>query len=174
LWQYLGLGSVAYILVLAFIIWIIVKPLKPKNWSYKNTLLFISLTSPPAILYAIPVERFTSLETAQTINVWFLAVVATWRVALLFNYLMNVAKLTGGTIVVAALLPLTLIVSALTALNLEHVVFQVMAGLEPADKSQNDSAYTVLVLITAASVVASPVLLLAYIYQIVERQKKTE
>jgi len=47
LWQYLGLGSVAYVFVLALIIWAILAPLRPKNWSYRNVLLFLTLTAPP-------------------------------------------------------------------------------------------------------------------------------
>ena len=41
LWQYWGLGSVIYIFVLAFILWLLIMPLKPNNWSYKNILLFV-------------------------------------------------------------------------------------------------------------------------------------
>lgn len=170
MWQYLGLGSVAYIFVLALILWLIILPLKPNNWSYKNVLLFVSLIAPPAVLYAIPVERFFSLETAQLANVWFLAVVATWRVALLFKYLRDVAGLSGFSVVVAALLPLTLIVVTLTVLNLEHVVFNIMAGLAEDEKSANDAAYSILVMITFFSALASPVLLLMYIAIVYKRR----
>ncbi len=162
LWQTLGLGSVVYVFFLALVLWGIIHPLKPQNWSYRGVLLFVTLTSPPALLYAIPVERVFSLQTAQTINVWFLAVVAAWRVVLLYLYLKRSAKLSGFTIFVACFLPLTLIVSALTALNLEHVVFRLMAGLEEHEKSANDAAYVILLLITYVSVMLSPVLLAAY------------
>jgi hypothetical protein len=162
LWQFIGLGSVIYIFILALILWLVILPLKPKNWSYKNVLLFVSLTAPPAVLYAIPVERFMSLESAQRANVWFLAIVATWRVALLLKYLNSVAGLSGLRVIVATLLPLTLIVTVLTVLNLEHVVFKLMAGLEEHEKSANDTAYTILVLITYFSVMASPILLAMY------------
>ena len=33
LWQYLGLGSVIYIVVLAFMLWAIIKPLGLRNWN---------------------------------------------------------------------------------------------------------------------------------------------
>lgn len=171
LWQYLGLGSVAYIFILSLILWIVILPLKPLNWSYKNVLLFVSLTAPPAILYAIPVERFMPLESAQLANVCFLAVVAIWRVALLLKYLKNVAGLSGLCVLVATLLPLTLIVSGLSALNLEHVVFKIMAGLEDHEKSANDGAYTILLLITYFSVLASPVLLSIYGWFIYKRHR---
>jgi len=171
LWQYLGLGSVIYIFIMAFILWLVILPLKPKNWQYKNILLFVSLTSLPAILYAIPVERFMSLESAQLANVWFLAVVAIWRVALLFKYLKSVANLSGLCVLVATLLPLTLIVVILTSLNLEHVVFKIMAGLEGNEKSANDNAYFFLMLITYFSVMASPVLLSLYGWFIYKRRQ---
>lgn len=172
LWQYLGLGSVAYIFIMAFILWLLILPLKPANWRYKNILLFVSLTSPPAILYAIPVERFMSLQSAQLANVWFLAVVAIWRVALLLKYLKSVARLSGLCVGVATLLPLTLIVAVLAALNLEHVVFKIMAGLEDHEKSANDGAYIILVIITYFSVMASPVLLSLYAWLIHKRRKQ--
>jgi hypothetical protein len=171
LWQYFGLGSVGYIFVLAGILWLLISPLKPENWTYKNVLLFVSLTSPPAILYAIPVERFMTLESAQQVNVWFLAIVAIWRVALLIRYLMKSAGLSGLCVLVAALLPITLIVTLLTALNLEHVVFRIMAGLKEEEKSANDAAYLVLAIITYFSILAAPILLSLYGWLIFKRRK---
>lgn len=172
LWQYLGLGSLAYVFILAFILWLLIKPLKPENWEYKTVLIFVGMTSPPAIFYAIPVERYFSLSTAQTMNVWFLLIVATWRVALLVVYLKRSARLTGATIAIAALLPLAIIVTSLTALNLEHVVFKIMAGLTEDEKSANDAAYTILWLITSISMMASPVLLISYLTMIYLKWRK--
>jgi len=172
LWQSVGLGSVAYVVFLAFILWAIIYPLKPHNWTYRNVLLFVTLTSPPALLYAIPVERFVALETAQTINVWFLAVVAAWRVVLLYLYLKRSARLSGFAIVVACFLPLTLIVAALAALNLEHVVFKLMAGLEEHERSANDAAYVILLVITYLSVMLSPLLLGCYAWMVYKRYRK--
>lgn len=172
LWQYLGLGSLAYIFLLSLVLWAIIKPLRPENWSYKGVLIFVGMTSPPALLYAIPIERYFTLNTASTINIWFLAIVAIWRVLLLFSYLKNAAKLGGFTIFVAVLLPLTIIVSLLTALNLEHVVFNIMAGLHTP--SANDASYSVLVVITFFSVLASPLLLLVYIGTIYTRRRRTK
>ncbi len=111
-----------------------------------------------------------TLKSAQTANVWFLVTVAVWRIALLLKYLKDVAGLSGICVFVATLLPLTLIVSGLTALNLEHVVFKVMAGLEEHEKSGNDNAYFVLVLITTFSVIASPILLSVYGWLIYKRK----
>lgn len=162
LWQTLGLGSLAYVFCLAAVLWLLLLPLKPKSWSYRNVLVFVTLTAPPAILYAIPVERFMSLGAAQSANAWFLAVVALWRVALLVWFLRQLAGLSGAAVLVATLLPLALIVVALTAFNLEHVVFELMAGIRPEDRSANDLSYNIVAVLAFFSVLAAPVLLVAY------------
>jgi len=162
LWQHLGLGSLAYVFILAYIIWSLLIPLRPAHWSYRRVLVFITLTSPPAIFYAIPVERFMPLGAAQAANALFLAGIATWRVALLVWFLRNSARLSGARIVVATLLPLTLIVVILTILNLEHVVFNIMAGIADDDQSPNDTSYGIVMLLAFFSVMATPFLLVAY------------
>ncbi len=162
-WQYLGLGSIVYVFVLAAILWIIVAPLRPKHWSYSNVLLFVTLTSPLALLYSIPVERFLSLELAANVNAWFLAVIASWRLALLFMFLNRVAGLRLIETIIAGLLPMTAIVCALTVLNLEHVVFDLMSGIREDAKSANDAAYEIVLGLGFFSLYAAPVLFLAYV-----------
>ena len=161
--QHLGIGSVIYILLLSLLLWLVIWPLKPRGWSYRQVLTFVSLTSPPAILYAIPVERFTALETARTLNVWFLAVVAMWRVALLVFYLRRHARLSPLSIAVAALLPITFIIATLTVLNLERAVFDLMGGLRGGGTA-NDSAYGILVGLTVLSMILFIPLLICYIF----------
>lgn len=162
LFQHLGLGSVVYVFVLAFIVWALLLPLRPRFWFYRNVLVFVTMTSPPALLYAVPVERFLPLDLAQSTNAIFLAFVAAWRVGLLVWFLRRVAGLTGVTVGVATLLPLSLILVTLTALNLEHVVFQLMAGNGPDAPSGNDVSYAVVAVLAYLSVLASPVLLVVY------------
>lgn len=169
--QYLGIGSIVYIFVLSAFLWIFIKPLKPKDWSYFNLLTFISLVSPPAALYAIPVEKWFSLETATSLNVWFLAIVAGWRVALLIFYLNRYGELDFGAVFVGTFLPLIVIVVTLTVLNLEGVVFKVMAGIDHSQRSANDAAFGVLVLLTLLSQLLVLPLLIAYIVMIVSRWK---
>ena len=161
--QQTGIGSVVYILLLSLLLWLLVWPLKPRDWSYVHVLTFVSLTSPPAVLYAIPVERFTGLGTARSLNVWFLATVAAWRVALLFFYLRRHARLPALSMAVAALLPMTLIVVTLTVLNLERAVFDVMGGLREGGTA-GDSAYGVLVALTFLSVLLFIPLVICYIF----------
>lgn len=165
--QHLGLGSVIYVFVLAALLWLVVWPLAPAALSYRTTLTFISLTSPPAALYAVPVERFFSLTVAGQLNLWFLAVVATWRVALLLRFLASVPAVGIVKGVIVALLPLTAIVTALTVLNLHRVVFSFMGGIADSDRSVHDAAYGVLVTLTLLSTTLLPVLLVAYVAGIV-------
>lgn len=163
--QHLGIGSVIYIFILSFFLWLVIWPLRPRNWTYFKVLTFISLVSPPAALYAIPVEKFVTLGTANSINAWLLAVVATWRVALLIFYLRRSGQLKWFPTVVATCLPLTIIVVALAMLNLERVVFNFMGGIR--DASPNDSAYGVLFLLSLLSVALFVPLLICYLWLLV-------
>lgn len=159
--QHLGIGSLIYIFVLAFILWIVVLPLKPKNWSYFHILTFISLVSPPAILYAVPVEQFMSIGNASQLNALFLLIVATWRVILLLFFLTRFARISPVGVLTAALLPITAIVITLTALNLERAVYDVMGGFR--DPTPADRAYNMLMLISLLSILLFPITLISYI-----------
>jgi hypothetical protein len=123
-------------------------------------LLFVTLTSAPALLYAIPVERFMSLRDAQSANAWFLLLVAAWRVALYAWYLRAVAKLSMLRTVVSVVLPLTLIVAALAMLNLEHAVFEIMGGIRGG--TPHDGAYTIVWVLSLFSTILAPLFGLAY------------
>lgn len=149
LFQHLGVGSVVYVFLLALFLWLIVKPLRAKHWSYFRVLVFVSLVSPPAILYALPVENWYTLETANNLNEKFLLIVASWRVALLVFYLRRLGELEWFSVLIATLLPLTLIVVTLTILNLEKVVFDFMGGV--TQRTADDASYQVLFLLSFAS-----------------------
>lgn len=170
--QHLGVGSVIYVFVLATYLFLFVWPLSPERWSFRKLLTFVTLTSPPALLYAIPVERWMSLEAAQSVNLWFLAAVAVWRVALYSLYLRRWCLLTGWVQACATLLPLALIVAALTFLNLEHVVFNMMAGNEWSDPSPADDTYGVLKLLTVVSFLLSPFLFVLYVVAVSKRESR--
>lgn len=161
LWQTLGLGSVVYVFILAGVLRLFLAPLGRSPLSYRTVLTFVTLTSPPALLYAIPVERFMPLPAAQTANVAFLAVVALWRVVLLYAFARRVGGLGVFETLVGTLLPLAVIVFSLAVLNLEHVAFSLMAGI--MGSSPNDVAYLFVVQLAALSMVAAPVLLLLWL-----------
>ena len=168
--QHAGFGSVIYIFILSLFIWLIVLPFKPEKWTYFHVLTFISLTSFPAALYAIPVERFYSLDTANTINVWFLAVVALWRLLLLGYFIRTFTRLHPGYVFTITLLPICVIITSLTILNLERAVFDIMGGRRNA--TPHDQAYGVLVSLTFISVILLLPLLITYIVGIVSRKKE--
>jgi hypothetical protein len=168
--QHLGLGSVIYIFVLAAFIWLILKPFYVENWDYFTVVTFIGLTSFPAILYAVPVEKFVTISTANTINVWFLSIVALWRLFLLNFFLKRFTKLSYLNIITVTLMPVCLIISALTALNLHRVVFQLMGGLR--DPNPHEDAYFILILLTGVSVFLTIPLLVAYVAGIYTSYKK--
>ncbi len=168
--QHLGVGSVVYIFVLAIFLLFFIAPLKAKDWSYFRVLTFISLVSPPAILYAIPVEKFVEMKTANAINAWFLLIVASWRVALLLFALRRFFAMNWLSAVTATFLPLGLIVLGLVTLNLERVVFNVMGGI--TEPSPNDSAYSVLIVILFFAIFLSPILFIIYLVLIAKAWEK--
>lgn len=167
--QHSGLGSVIYIFILAAFIWLIVKPFFIADWNYFRVLTFISLTSFPAILYAIPVERYFTIETANAINAWFLAIVAIWRLGLLYYFLKQFTRLDTGIILTTTLMPVCLIITVLTILNLHRVVFNIMGGMR--NPSPHESSYLVLTLLTGISALLTPFLLIFYGVEIYERSQ---
>jgi hypothetical protein len=158
--QHLGLGSVIYIFLLAAFIWLIILPFSLSSWKYFTVLTFVALTSFPAILYAIPVERFYTLAQANKINVWFLGIVALWRLCLLFYFLKKFTGLSIGNIFTVTLMPICVIISALTALNLHRVVFNIMGGMR--NPTAHDSSYFILMILTTISAILVLPLVIAY------------
>lgn len=168
--QHLGMGSVIYIFCLAAFIWLILLPFKIERWNYKTVLTYISLTSFPAIFYAIPVERFFSIATSNTMNVWFLAIVALWRLLMLYDFLKKFTLLSTGNIITVTLMPVCLIISVLTILNLHNVVFEIMGGIR--NPTPHDASYFILMFLTGVSLICSIPLLIAYVAGIINRQKR--
>ena len=161
--QHLGVGSVIYIFLLAAFLWLMLWPLTSVTWSFVNLLTFISLTSPPALLYAVPVRAWFDLAVAQQLRMWFLVLVAGWRVLLWARYLYVGVGLSRPASLVMTVFPLAFIVVALMRLNLDRVVFNVMGGIRPEDVTVNDAAYSTLFLITIVAVLSLIPLLPAYL-----------
>jgi|SRR5215213_9013436 len=169
-WQHLGVGSLVYIFALSLLLWFVVRPLRPRDWSYFFVVTFVAMAAPPAILHSIPAQMFFGIETANDINAVFLLIVSVWRVALLVFFLKRFAALNVGYILVATLLPVTLIIFALVMLNPEKAVFNMMGGF--AERTPNDEAFGVLALISFFAMLAFPVLLVAYIVIVVTELAK--
>ena len=166
--QYAGLGSVIYIFLLAAFIWLIVLPYKPRRWKYKTVLTFVSLTSFRAFLYAVPVEKFMKIEAAATVNAWFLLIVAAWRVALLSDFLNKFNELKGYVAILTAL-PLVIIVSSLSFLNLEKIVFNMMGGIRHTNAAYK--AYDILLVLTVGAIISLIPFLIGYIIGIFDKKR---
>lgn len=128
--QHLGLGSVFYVFILSLLLWLVILPLRPAHWSYRQVLTYVTLTSPPAIIYAIPVEHFLSMKDATNANLYFLIIVAVWRVALMAQYLRLAAQLPLLQRLVGMLFPVTTVITLLFLLDQHRAVFQVMGGFK--------------------------------------------
>ena len=163
LWQHLGLGSVAYVFALGAFLFLLLWPLRPDNWNFPRLVTMLAFTSPLAFLYALPVERWIGPDDARTLNGWFLFIVALWRVIIYGVFLGHVARLSPLSWFVALFLPLASIVAALASLNLEHAVFEFMAGLREREHTSADGAYALVIALAYLSVLASPFLLLLYL-----------
>jgi len=170
-WQQLGLSSLMYVFLLALVIWAAVLPLSARHWSYRNVLLFLTLTAPPALLYAIPVDQFLPLDAARAVNSAFLAIVAAWRVALLFVFLKRVAGLGGFTVAVAALTPLALVVDGISLMNLQHVVYANMVGTRVEDLG---AGADVAVAVCRMAWLLTPLLLAGYALRVAMRLSPIE
>jgi hypothetical protein len=96
--------------------------------AYRSFLGLFWMTAPLAWLYAIPYERFLSPVGAMRANLWTLAFVALWRVALMVR---AISVLMGYGVVAAFFQVMVLADSiALAALNwLPISLFDVMGGI---------------------------------------------
>jgi hypothetical protein len=171
--QQLGMGSVIYIFVMSAILWCVLRPLAGRAVGYFNIVTMVSLTSFPALLYAIPVERFMRSVAAIGMNVWFLAVVATWRAAILVRFVRVSYLLDWFRVAICCLLPLTAIVCALAVLNLEHVVFQIMGGLR-GERSSGEGAYLVVALLAYLSTSLFPFVAIAWAWSVYQRNRHSK
>jgi hypothetical protein len=129
LFQHLGLGSVVYVFLLAGAIWILFLPFRPARWRYTEVLTLITLTSFPAILYAIPVERFLQPQTAADLNLILLLIVALWRMAMLTLVLRRYARLSWPASLSGMLFPILTLMTLLAITSLLDRVVQTMGGV---------------------------------------------
>ncbi len=123
-----GLGSVAYVLVFAGVLWLTIRPIVDNPPTIRQLLTFVCFVSPPAALYAIPVERWTGMDVARTMNMWFLLLVAVYRLSLLLRFCRKALMLTVPQTVLATFLPVSIGIFWISAMNLTSVVIDFMGG----------------------------------------------
>jgi hypothetical protein len=170
-WQYLGLGSVGYIFVLATFLWLVIWPLGAQNWRFVNVLVFLGLTAPIGFLYAIPFQKFMSMDAAQLANVWLLSTISVWRVLLLFRFLQTAGRLPPFASIIGTLVPITVIVVFLAVLNLEKSIAMGMGGIEEPPASPEDGLVDVFLNLGVLAIFSAIPLLLMYGACIWFRQK---
>jgi hypothetical protein len=163
-----GVGSVVYVFALSALLWLLLLPLRTNRQNYVTILATVSLTSPLAWLYALPVERWFDVGVAVSMNLWFLALVAFWRVGLLGRFLFHGASCSPARTLVLTLLPLCGLLGLLTALNLEHAVFELMASTrrEHTVEAVNDANYGFVWLLTILSMYALVPVVPAYLWMV--------
>ena len=159
----LGVGSLAYVLGLSFLLWLIVLPMTNRRITYFHALTFVAMTSPPGFVYAVPVEWWTSANTAAIINGWLLAFVAAYRVALLAMFYRCAAALNAAGVTLLTLLPLALIMVVLAVLRIGPVVGRGMAGIRDGEPTAAQRLDEIIFGIGAYALMTLPVLLLVYL-----------
>ena len=150
----LGLGSLVYVVVLAGLVAIFALPLARKRLAYQHILLFVTMTALPALIYAIPIERWTDMATAQVLNLQFLLFVAAYRVALFFRFLFACMRIAWFDTLLSGLLPLMLIIVVIVLSGATNMVLDVMGGLRGRDPQADDLANDVVLALTGFSCLA--------------------
>lgn len=163
LFDRLGLASLIYAPCLAGLLWAVARPIASRPPNYFQTLTFVAMTAPPAIVYAIPFQLWTATERAVELNAWALAFVAAYRVAMLVVFYRRATELSWLATGVLTVVPLNLIAVVLALLRVPAVVARSMAGIrdEPTAAEQMDA---IIAGIGILSFFAIPVVLLVYLF----------
>lgn len=173
LWQYLGLASFLVVFALSLVLAAFIFPLRPKGISFMGLLTFVSLTSPPAVLYAIPVERYFDLESANGINLTFLLIIAIWRVALVHYFVVRAGRFRYSQAFSSIFLPITVAIAVLTFLNLDGVMVDFMSGVEERTRTSMDASYIVLMLLGGFSYLGVIPILILWIFMAIDSYWKS-
>jgi hypothetical protein len=131
--QRAGFASLLYVGALSLALWVIYLPLRPEAWSFRRTLTFVSLLSPPAALQAIPLRDFADYREALVLGAWLLGAITLWRAALLIWFLVRSARLRPLEAFLSVLLPLDLIVLALSHFQVRHEIDAFVNGFRSLD-----------------------------------------
>lgn len=151
-------ASLAASFLLFLVVWfpLIVQraPRPPFLTAYRAFLTLFWMTAPLAWLYAVPYERFLSPGAATKANLWTLALVAAWRVALMVRV---VSVLTARSIAASLYLVMAFAdVVALTAISLmPKPVFSIMGGIRLTESEE--AVLTVTIWVLFLGILSAPV-----------------
>eukprot|EP00913_Durusdinium_trenchii_P023355 g21933.t1 len=157
----LAASLVTSFILLALLMLFAMRP-ESGNWSflqgYRAFLGLYWLTAPLAWLYAIPVERFLPAGEATRMNLFLLAVVSIWRVALITR----VISVLYGVSALRAFFPVMLFADAIAVLlllNSPLPIISIMGGIRLTESEQAIRAASNFILVWG--ILTSPVWLLA-------------
>lgn len=156
-----GLGSVIYVFALSFLLWVFTLPFARHKTNYRQMLAFVACTSPPAILYAVPVEKWLPFGPASLYNLAALLIVATYRVCLLIHYLRRGPRLLPKEVGLVAATPIMLILLGLGAAGMAARIVDIMGGFR--ENIPQQSAEMIVFLIAGCGFYLTPLLLLGYL-----------
>ncbi|MBS1704538.1 MAG: hypothetical protein JST40_01580 [Armatimonadetes bacterium] len=161
----LGLGSVAYIFLLTIFLALFIAPYIWAQFKLPAFLTFIAATAPPAMAYALPVERYLSPADAVQYNFYALVVVATYRVSLLIWYLLRAYRFPWWRTIIVFVVPISLILFALMATGQGRYVLEIMGGFR--DKLPREQIEQTVMGLGLLGLFVSPVVLVAYAIDLV-------
>ncbi len=111
-----GFSGICYVVLLGTFLWILFALVGARNLKFGRLIIFICMTAPPALLYALPVEMVVPAFYAEWTNILSLLFVSIWRVALLVWFIRKTTELSPMRTGVAVFLPLSCII-CITALS---------------------------------------------------------
>ena len=164
-----GLGSVVYVFGLSTLLWLFALPLVKTRITFKQMLVFIACTSPPAIIYAVPIELWVDSKAARTYNFAALCLVAAYRVSLLAWFMRRIGRLTGDQVLLICATPILLIIAVVTQLGFESRVMDIMGGHREGPRPTIVDG--LLYLISMTGIYLAPVALIAYIVAVFSKPK---
>lgn len=158
--QQYGVGSVVYSLLLALVVLASISPFNPKI-PYRAVLGMVCFTSLPALLYAIPVEKFMTATNATIYNAAALGIVATYRVSLLAWFHAKVVQIRWWQNVLAILFTISFIGAGVFIFGYAPKILETMGGMRYDDPVRNQVAKLGEGL-SFFSLLAAPIVVVAY------------
>lgn len=136
---------------------------KPPSFerSYVIFLGMFWMTAPMAWLYAIPYERFMSPVDAIGVNLWTLAIVAAWRVALITRVISVIYGISATPVFFVVMLFADAVVFAVVTM-VPTPVIDVMGGIRHTDRDALIASVTLT--LTVLSVLTAPVWILGSLF----------
>ena len=142
IWQRAGLSSLIYIFVVSQLLYLVVLPLRPKNWSYKEAFVLLGLTSLPGLLYAFPLESFMSFFETQIANALLFLVIGAWRFALCARSIYTLTKIGFWPTITATLVFIAAVNIPLALINMGRPILSEYRE----DQAPYDLIYLIIVL----------------------------